>query len=198
MTDVAPGRPLDELLSSLELTHADLDEVMRAALERASVERYAPITTPEREILLQDAGLSAEGMQAVRSGMERGADVVAAEDEAAEQARLAGESISANEAANLLGRSLSSVSRGASGGRLMAFRLNGGVRYPRWQFHDGAPLPGLATVVAAVPPSWRPRKVLAVMTAPVESLDGLTPVQWLTEAGDPDQIVQLLEDLDRG
>lgn len=198
MTDVAPGRPLDDLLESLELTHADLEEVMRVALERASVERRAPITTPEREILLQDAGLNAEGMQAVRSGMERGAEVVAAEDEAAEQARLAAESISAKEAAHLMGRSLSSVSRGASEKRLAAFRLNGGVRYPRWQFHDGAPLPGLAKVVATVSPSWRPRRLLAVMTAPAESLDGLTPVQWLTEAGDPGQVVQLLEDLDRG
>lgn len=171
---------------------------MRAALERASVERHAPITTPEREVLLQGAGLSAGGMQAVRSGMERGADVVAAEDETAEQARLAVESLSAKEAARLMDRSLSSVSRGASEGRLVAFRLNGGVRYPRWQFHDGAPLPGLARIVTAVPPSWRPRKLLAVMNAAAEPLDGLTPVQWLIEAGDPDQVIQLLEDLDRG
>lgn len=198
VTDVAPGRPLAELLESFSLKREDFEELMRAALEEASVERFAPITTREQKILIEDSGLGERGMQALRSGMERGAEVVAADDEALERARLAGGSVPMGQAAELLNRSVSAMSRGVTEGRLVAFRLNERVRYPLWQFHEGQPLPGLARVTAALPAAWRPRKVMAVMTAPAQSLDDLSPVQWLAEAGDPKQVVQLIEDLDRG
>lgn len=197
MTDVVPDRPLDELLESFSLTREEMVEVIRAALEEASVERFAPVTAHERDILREDAGLGDEGMRVLRFSRDRGADAVAAEAETRERARMVGESLSMEGAASLLDRSPSSLSRGAKDGRLVAFRVDGRVRYPRWQFHDGQPLPGLAAVVAALPASWRPRKVHAVMTAPGESLDGLSPVQWLAEAGDPGLVVDLIADLER-
>lgn len=198
MTDVAHGRPLADLLEDFALSREDLEEVMRRALEQASFERYAPTTAREQELLLSDSGLGDEGLQVLRSGMSRGPDVIAAAEETAEHARVVGESVSMEEAAEILGRSLSTLSRSASEGRLMSFRLGGRVRYPLWQFHDGKSLPGLPKVVTALPASWRPRKVMAVMSAPAEALDGMTPVQWLAEAGDPDLVVGLIEDLDRG
>lgn len=197
MAGAAGERSFGDLLESFSLTREDVVEVVRAALEEADFERHAPITAHERSILTHDSGLGEEGMRVLRFRRGRGPGAFAVETGTRERTHMVRESVSMEEAAELLGRSVSALSRAASQERLVVFRLDGRVRYPLWQFHDGKPLPGLAQLVPALPDGWRPRKVLAVMTAPSESLDGLSPVQWLAETGQPEQVVELIEDLER-
>ena len=101
------------------------------------------------------------------------------------------------EVAELLGEPVASVLARTAEGGLVRFNLDGRDRYPLWQFHEGKPLPGLPEVVAALPPTWRARKVMAVMAAPIETFEGMTPRQWLADAGEPTAVVTLLEDLAR-
>ena len=105
-----------------------------------------------------------------------------------------------NEAAELLGIDVSRVLRDIERGRLHAFWVDEVARLPAWQFTDDAErrvLPGLTTVVHALPVDMCPASVLGVMTTAQEDLvDGgapVTPVEWLRGGGDPQAVVDLLE-----
>jgi hypothetical protein len=69
------------------------------------------------------------------------------------------------------------------------------VRIPRWQFTDDGALPGLPTVVRALPPGEHPLGVLAFMTTPQGELElagtPVSPVQWLRAGGDPAPVAEL-------
>lgn len=61
-----------------------------------------------------------------------------------------GGSVSAEEAGRLLGISRQAVDKKRRGGHLVALPIGARQRYPVWQFQDGAVLPGLAGVLAAL------------------------------------------------
>ncbi len=61
-----------------------------------------------------------------------------------------GGTISAEDAGRLLGMSRQAVDKKRRGGQLLALPVGSRQRYPVWQFKDGAMLPGLADVLAAL------------------------------------------------
>lgn len=197
MSGTVGQESLDELLASFSMTRDEVVEVMRGALTEAGFEREAPITSHERAMLTRDSGLGEHGIEVLRFRRKRGPGAFAVETGTRERAHMVRESLTMEEAADLVGRSVSALSRGATQGRFVTFKLDGRLRYPSWQFDDGQPLPGLAEVIAVLPVGWRPRKVLATMTAPAELLDGLTPVEWLSQLGEPQAVVDLIHDLER-
>ena len=105
-------------------------------------------------------------------------------------------SLSTREVADMTGRSPAAIARSA-GWSLYAYHLGRNLRFPTWQFDDGRPLPGLATVVPALRDGLTPMTVEARMTsADPEILDGLSPVEWLARGGDPTEATRVLTEMD--
>lgn len=78
-----------------------------------------------------------------------------------------------------------SVRRAASEGALYSFASEVGdnLWFPTWQFTASGLLPGLREIIQVLPRSYYPSTVRDLMTEPDtgEMLDGLSPVQWLTD-----------------
>lgn len=175
-----------------------LDEGETCAAADDAEDHDERLTSRERTVLLDGSGLSRTAELATRLNSSAELDRLWAEDAAGERAKLLAASATQTEVAELLGEPVSSVMARTAEDGLVSFYLEGRERYPLWQFHDRKPLPGLSEVVAALPRTWRARKVMAVMAAPTEMLDGKSPPRWLAEAGDPTAVVDVLEGLSRG
>ena len=124
------------------------------------------------------------------------AELVAARHRALVAASDLARSLSTREVADMTGRSPAAIARSA-GRSLYAYHLGRNLRFPTWQFDDGRPLPGLATVVPALRDGLTPTTVEARMTsADPEILDGLSPVEWLARGGDPTEATRVLTEMD--
>ena len=124
------------------------------------------------------------------------AELVAARHRALVAADKLTRSLSTREVADMTGRSPAAIARSA-GRSLYAYHLGRNLRFPTWQFDDGRPLPGLATVVPALRDGLTPMTVEARMTsADPEILDGLSPVEWLARGGDPTEATRVLTEMD--
>ena len=124
------------------------------------------------------------------------AELVAARHRALVAAGDLARSLSTREVADMTGRSPAAIAR-AAGRSLYAYHLGRNLRFPTWQFDDGRPLPGLATVVPALRDGLTPTTVEARMTsADPEILDGLSPVEWLARGGDPTEATRVLTEID--
>ena len=124
------------------------------------------------------------------------AELVAARHRALVAAGDLARSLSTREVADMTGRSPAAIARSA-GRSLYAYHLGRNLRFPTWQFDDGRPLPGLATVVPALRDGLTPMTVEARMTsADPEILDGLSPVEWLARGGDPTEATRVLTEID--
>jgi len=61
---------------------------------------------------------------------------------------------------------------------------------------EGGPLPGLETVLAALPADLHPTAVEGFFTSPDADLDGASPAQWLASGGDPQRVADEVEGLE--
>lgn len=106
------------------------------------------------------------------------------------------ESLTTAQAARQLGVKDSVVRRRRANRRLYAFPLFRQWRYPSWQFEGGDVVPGLDSVVPAIPEGVPPAIVRAVMLAPRQLEDKVrseSPRDFLIRGGDPARIVALFE-----
>ena len=99
-------------------------------------------------------------------------------------------------AAQLLHIDVTGVSRRVQDGRMWALPRRGR-RIPAWQIHGGHLLPGLPSVVAAIPSEAHPLTIEGLMTTPQDDLDGATPVAFLLSGGSPELVAELIGDLGR-
>lgn len=107
-----------------------------------------------------------------------------------------GPRLTTNEVAERLGRAPSNVRRMLGAGDLYAAgRVNRQTAYPAWQFASSGVLPHLRQVVAAFPQGFHARDIEAVMTSPMEELNGRTPHEWLENDGSVDTLLDLLSEL---
>jgi len=102
--------------------------------------------------------------------------------------------------AELLGVDRSRISQRVAQRSLYAFMGPSGRRlYPRWQFRDHETVPGLRTVLEALPADLHPLVVRGWFTsADVDfDLDGdsLSPIDWLATGGDPAVAADLASDI---
>ncbi len=101
------------------------------------------------------------------------------------------DALTRDHAARLLGISPQAVSKRLAAGSLSALARGRELRFPAWQFHEGATLPGLAEVLAAYPGS-----TLALTTwasTPNLDLDGATPAQMLARRGGVERVLAAIE-----
>lgn len=113
----------------------------------------------------------------------------------AAQAVLRDSALPAAEAARTIGVDPSRIRHRLAAGRLAGWKDRGGWRLPAWQFTHSGVLPGLETVLAAVPDDQPPLVVAAFMATPQADLllDGepATPRGWLLATGDPEPVAKL-------
>jgi hypothetical protein len=114
----------------------------------------------------------------------------------AAQAVLRDSALTVAEAADAIGVDTSRVRHRLAAGRLAGWKDRSEWRLPAWQFTTRGVLPGLETVLAAVPADQPPLVVASFMTTPQSDLvvDGepVTPRQWLLATGDPAQVAELV------
>ncbi len=113
----------------------------------------------------------------------------------AEQAVLRDTALSVSQAAERIGVDSSRIRHRVASHRLIGWKDRGGWRLPAWQFTDADVLPGLETVLAAMP-SDQPTLVIAnFMTTPQEDLElgdrPVSPREWLMAGGSIRRVAEL-------
>lgn len=108
--------------------------------------------------------------------------------------------MSTAEAAERLGIDRTAVTRRIGHGKLHGVKMDGGkFRIPRWQFSDvtAGLLPGLSTIVPAIPARYPPGQLDAFLHLENEDCDGRTPLAYLTAGGDATVVARLIAELDQ-
>lgn len=95
-------------------------------------------------------------------------------------------------AAERIGVDASRIRHRIADSQLVGWKDHGGWRLPVWQFTDDDVLPGLGTVLAAVPDDQPALVVAAFMTTPQLDLGDVTPRDWLLAGGDPARVASLM------
>lgn len=107
--------------------------------------------------------------------------------------------ISLENATGYLGWDEEAVRKAVADGHLYAFEISGRLRFPTWQFNVGSPvklLPGLTEIIEVVAPRWSWRSVSGFMATPQSELVAAgrqTPVEWLRDGGDVNDVKVLVE-----
>lgn len=149
------------------------------------------------DLTLNFEGHSVAGQEADPWGPQPSAEEVEAAVDRAERAREAAltatlaSSLGRQEVAVRLGVTPQAVSDRRKRGHLLGIKRGREWWFPRWQFGDDGPLPGLAAVAKAYPGS-----VLALsawVVQPHADLDGRTPAAELERPGGEDRVLALLE-----
>jgi hypothetical protein len=114
----------------------------------------------------------------------------------AAQAVLRDSALTVADAARIVGVDPSRIRHRLAAAQLAGWKDRGGWRLPAWQFTNAGVLPGLETVLAAVPDDQPPLVVAAFMSTPQPDLllDGepATPRGWLLATGDPKPVAKLV------
>lgn len=83
--------------------------------------------------------------------------------------------------------------------RLYAFSIDSVRWFPRWQFHQGSPLPNLHSVLRALDPDLHPLTVTHWFTTPDAELNAsgepVSPRLWLITGGKTERVVRLATQL---
>ncbi|MBP1325082.1 hypothetical protein JOF28_000314 [Leucobacter exalbidus] len=134
----------------------------------------------DHDFLIKYAGMTAAELsdEALREG-----DAELVQSRAAAHLQAVADSWDASQVAVFLNLEHDAVRRAATEGALYSFASVSGdnIWFPSWQFTASGLLPGLQEIVRALPRSYHPVSVHDLMTEPDEALDGLSPVQWLTD-----------------
>jgi hypothetical protein len=99
-----------------------------------------------------------------------------------------GDALNRDEAARQLGITPQAVSKRHAAGALVALTRGRERRFPAWQFHEGAVLPGLRELIAAYPGT--PLALTVWATSPAADLDGNAPAEVLARPGGVPRVVE--------
>ncbi|MDV8001453.1 hypothetical protein [Rhodococcus sp. IEGM 1408] len=183
------------LLSDLGLSLEDatsLADHVRAHMKRSTSSRTAPVSQSDLDYLRDHAGLS--DPSTLDDWRPEAEDKLRAEIAVANAAQFILDTLSRDEAAHLLNRDRTVVSRRVSNGQLLAVQRDGRPRFPSWQFYKGEALPGMSEIIGALTSAEMDTVSLGnFMTLPNDELDGLSPVDYLVGGGDPEVIAALLD-----
>lgn len=183
------GFTKDEVLALLRAakdTHLPIEVVAAALTDAVPHPDTAPLTQAEQDVLAKHGA-----PMPVLSDDEWFTATVRARLSAAEQA----ETLTVDQAADLLHRDPSRIRHQVYERHLYGYKVGNRLRLPVWQFHDGAPLPHLRTVLAAFPRQVHPATVTGLMTTSSDELDGMSARQWLASGGPVEPVLALARTL---
>lgn len=168
------NRALEEALARQSLS---LPERPSDMMSEAELQAFREIGVD-----VDDAG---EGPDPVQSGVVELATVIAS-------------GLTTRQAAERLGVSRSRISQRLADRELFAFRVDSRLVIPSFQFQGDGLVPGISQVNRALPPTRHPLTVVRWFNTPQPELevdDGrpLTPLEWLSQGGDPSVVCGLAE-----
>ncbi|MEU0883557.1 DNA-binding protein [Lentzea sp. NPDC005914] len=175
--------------AGLQVSPDEFLDLVTDAARRLAPPHPEPATyfTPDQQTALADVGLDLSPA-GPRDARPRARTVVA-------HAVLRDSAVTVNEAARQLQVDTSRIRHRLGVGRLVGWKDRGSWRLPAWQFAGTGVLPGLETVLAAIPSDQPALVVAAFMTTLQEDLpvDGepATPRDWLLAGGDPRRVADL-------
>lgn len=156
-----------------------------------------PSPAPARELSESEAAALRRGGFTLDAAAPRDRDVLA--ETAAEHAALLETALTVGEAAGLLGIDASRVRHLLAARRLFGVKLGHAWRLPRFQLDEGRLVPGLGTVLEAIPAGVHPVDVARWFATPQPELElggtTLPPRSWLLSGGPPEILVPLVRDL---
>lgn len=168
----------------------DADAFLRVL--RRAVQTTVPVPAEARALMVK-AGvdphlLDADGIDEARLAMAYSAS-------AAEQESYA-TSMTTKEVAKLLRTADSNIRRSIASRQIYSAGRDGrdGHRLPVWQFAHNKPLPHLAEVLAVLPSDLHPLEVESFFTTASDSLNGMTPAEWLATGGDVAPVLVMADD----
>lgn len=178
-----------------QLSESDIADGLAAALSRIPGASATALTAPEVAFLREHGG---PGIARQVDRWDPAAERVQRTAVAAQQLEdLIGSTASIDQAAKIVGVDRSRISRRLSSGALFSLTLGSRRRIPLWQFQGGAELPGLAEIVAAIPPGAHPSAVEGLMRTAQDELDGQTPIAHLVTGGAVRPVADLVAALGR-
>jgi hypothetical protein len=177
------------------LSEEDVAQILRDALEAGGHRPSTGLTQDEKDFLVQHAGLT-------------GYDPDHPDPHRMATARLEVEmsvlsrSLSTEALGERLGIDGSRVRHRYRDGSLYAVRVGRSLRFPLWQFdEDYRTIPGLSTVLAALPKDLHPAEVDGWMTSPEGNLaiddQAVSVREWLLRGGDVGRVTELVDSIDR-
>lgn len=173
----------------------------------------APMTESDLDGVLAMSGLPDEAQEQVRLEVrDEALGVRVALHDAQVLGDLLRSTWSTKEAAEELGRDVTSITRAINASRYYGIKVAGALRLPLWQFMEQVeyqyvpgedavpdiryvPLPDLRDVVEAIAPSLHPSVVEGFMYTPQGDLDGMTPRDWLAGGGRSADVAELVAGL---
>lgn len=185
---------LTEVLAPFGLDEREFVDELSRDLHAAPDSSASRLTEAEDSLLHDHGGIAAPVAddQSVRHATLR-----SSASNLVEQTR---ESLSVEQAAKLLMVDGSRVRHRVRDQALYAFKIGGALRLPTWQFHRHDSIPGLRTLLAALPAGLHPLEVAGFMTTPDGDLtvdnDAISPREWLVGGGELRPVVELIEHLD--
>jgi hypothetical protein len=184
-----------EVLAAFDVDEDDFADELARDLRTSPGAATSALTNQQETILAEHGGIVRPTRSSTQSPGR--AMLRAYSSNLAEQTRT---SISVSRAAELLHVDASRVRHRLGDRALYGFKIGSGLRLPLWQFADGAPIPGLRTVLAALPADLHPLEVAGFMTTPDQDLSvadaPTSPRDWLTHGGDVNAVCELAAHLD--
>lgn len=202
------GEPEQTLRALLEVVHGDQETLMAVYGEAARLLRgrgavAGAMTADQARFLVQSGSMTAEQIAENEAEVARG-ELEVLEFRAELEPIVA--SIGVGAVADLLNIDNAAVAQLEAKGELCAFRSGSLLRFPTWQLVEGdradqRTVPGLTNLVAAIPRSMHPASVLGFMHSPQDDLrvhgHRVTPLRWLKDGGDVQNVVEILTERDR-
>lgn len=156
-------------------------------------DRSAPLTGSDRNFLTKHAGLNEEELTQETVDA---ADIEIAATRSAAAQDVKTRTLDTQNVAALLKIAHANVRRAVREGTLFSVKTSPGGHhlFPDWQFHHERALPGLRAVITALPDNYHPLEIEAFMTSETPELRGMSPVTWLAEGGNVDEVVALADE----
>lgn len=185
---------LIEVLAPFGVGEDEFVDALSRDLRAAPHSSASRLTEVEESLLLEHGGITAPASD---DASVRKATLRSSSSNLAEQTR---GSLSVQQTARLLVVDGSRVRHRVRDRALYAFKIGGALRLPTWQFDRHESIPGLRTLLAALPPELHPLEVAGFMTTPDAYLsvadEPTSPREWLLGGGDVGAVAELIEHLD--
>ncbi|MFT4009233.1 MAG: hypothetical protein QM655_04240 [Nocardioidaceae bacterium] len=185
---------IDRDLLTEELRRAGMtaDPDAFLAVLRRAVHTTAAVPAEAQE-LMTEAGVDPHLLDP--EGIDKGRLAITYKASAAQQESYT-KSMTTKEAAKRLNTADSNIRRSIASGHLYSAGRDGrhGHRLPLWQFPHDKPLPHLAELLTALPSDLHPLEVESFFTTPSDTLNQMTPVEWLATGGDVAPVLALADD----
>lgn len=189
---VSPVIDRDVLAEELRRAGMAADPETFLTVLRRAVHTTAAVPA-EAHALMTKAGVDPRLLDS--EGIDEARIAIAYKTSAAQQESYA-TSMTTKEVAKLLRTADSNIRRSVASRQIYSAGRDGreGHRIPSWQFVHGKPLPHLAELLAALPSDLHPLEVESFFTTASDSLNGMTPAEWLATGGDVAPVLVLADD----